>query len=98
MENFVPRIKSLLTERNHGVLLTGITLMIELCQVDPGVVSTFRKVLEREGRGRRYIESTNRHISTYTACSEFSAHTQKPYEWLCSRTRRPRDCRSFPSS
>eukprot|EP01087_Luapelamoeba_hula_P000833 TRINITY_DN10611_c0_g1_i3.p1 TRINITY_DN10611_c0_g1~~TRINITY_DN10611_c0_g1_i3.p1 ORF type:complete len:644 (+),score=59.69 TRINITY_DN10611_c0_g1_i3:111-2042(+) len=45
MENFVPRIKMLLGERNHGVLLTGITLMIELVQLDADVVSTFRKLV-----------------------------------------------------
>jgi AP-1 complex subunit gamma-1 len=30
MENFVPRIRSLLSERNHGVLVTGVALMTEL--------------------------------------------------------------------
>lgn len=32
IENFVPRVKSLLTERNHGVLLTAVTLIISLCE------------------------------------------------------------------
>lgn len=31
-ENFVPRVRALLGERNHGVLLTGVTLMDELLQ------------------------------------------------------------------
>lgn len=45
LENFVARAKSLLNERNHGVLLTGTTLMIELCEVEPSNVDYFRKVL-----------------------------------------------------
>lgn len=31
-ENFVPRVRALLAERNHGVLLTGVTLLDELLQ------------------------------------------------------------------
>lgn len=44
LENFVAKAKSLLNERNHGVLLTGITLMIELCEQDSTTVDYFRKV------------------------------------------------------
>jgi AP-1 complex subunit gamma-1 len=43
LENFVSRTKALLNERNHGVLLTGVTLMIELCETDPANVEYFRK-------------------------------------------------------
>jgi AP-1 complex subunit gamma-1 len=43
LENFVARAKSLLNERNHGVLLTGTTLLIELCEVEPSNVDYFRK-------------------------------------------------------
>eukprot|EP01119_Soliformovum_irregulare_P017162 TRINITY_DN504_c0_g1_i1.p1 TRINITY_DN504_c0_g1~~TRINITY_DN504_c0_g1_i1.p1 ORF type:complete len:863 (+),score=300.63 TRINITY_DN504_c0_g1_i1:305-2590(+) len=44
MENFVPRIRSLLSERNHGVLITGTSLMIELCEADPNNVEFFRRL------------------------------------------------------
>lgn len=44
VENFLPRVKSLLTERNHGVLLTAVTLMITLCETEPGTIEVFRKV------------------------------------------------------
>ena len=48
IENFVPRVKSLLTERNHGVLLTAVTLIVSLCEAAPpdaGVVDLFRKLV-----------------------------------------------------
>jgi AP-1 complex subunit gamma-1 len=44
IENFVPRIKALLTERNHGVLLGGVRLMVELCETDPANIEHFRKL------------------------------------------------------
>ncbi|KAJ1551251.1 clathrin associated protein complex large subunit, partial [Nowakowskiella sp. JEL0078] len=43
MENFVTRAKNLLNERNHGVLLTGITLLTEMCRVNPEVTTEIRK-------------------------------------------------------
>jgi AP-1 complex subunit gamma-1 len=45
MENFVPRIRSLLSERNHGVLITGVALMTELCESDPHNVEFFRRLV-----------------------------------------------------
>jgi AP-1 complex subunit gamma-1 len=45
MENFVPKIRSLLSERNHGVLLTGVTLMTELCESDPHNIEFFRRLV-----------------------------------------------------
>eukprot|EP01114_Cavostelium_apophysatum_P011948 TRINITY_DN2653_c0_g1_i1.p1 TRINITY_DN2653_c0_g1~~TRINITY_DN2653_c0_g1_i1.p1 ORF type:complete len:828 (+),score=234.87 TRINITY_DN2653_c0_g1_i1:127-2610(+) len=45
MENFVPRIRALLNERNHGVLLTGITLMLELCENDVHNIEFFRRLV-----------------------------------------------------
>eukprot|EP01121_Diplochlamys_sp_Union-15-3_P013138 TRINITY_DN4040_c0_g2_i5.p1 TRINITY_DN4040_c0_g2~~TRINITY_DN4040_c0_g2_i5.p1 ORF type:complete len:828 (-),score=149.24 TRINITY_DN4040_c0_g2_i5:70-2553(-) len=46
MENFLPRIKVLLVDRNHGVLITALTLMIELCIVNPEHnIPTFRKLV-----------------------------------------------------
>lgn len=44
VENFVPRVKSLLTERNHGVLLTAVTLIITLCESEPATIELFRKL------------------------------------------------------
>ncbi|KAI9003185.1 Clathrin/coatomer adaptor, adaptin-like protein [Gaertneriomyces semiglobifer] len=42
LENFVSRAKQLLNERNHGVLLTGITLLIEMCKASPEVTKDLR--------------------------------------------------------
>jgi len=43
LENFVSRTKALLNERNHGVLLTGVTLMIELSESDHANIDYYRK-------------------------------------------------------
>lgn len=43
LENFVSRTKALLNERNHGVLLTGVTLMIELSENETVNIDYYRK-------------------------------------------------------
>ncbi|WVR07142.1 hypothetical protein IAU60_004183 [Kwoniella sp. DSM 27419] len=43
MDHFVNKAKSLLQDRNHGVLLAGITLITEMCQMDENVCAEFRK-------------------------------------------------------
>ncbi|KAJ3106069.1 clathrin associated protein complex large subunit [Phlyctochytrium planicorne] len=43
IENFQNRAKGLLNERNHGVLLTGITLLIEMCKLDPQITNDIRQ-------------------------------------------------------
>lgn len=45
MENFVPKIRALLSERNHGVLLTGVTLMTELCEAEASNIEFFRRLV-----------------------------------------------------
>ncbi|KAI8593125.1 Clathrin/coatomer adaptor, adaptin-like protein [Geranomyces variabilis] len=42
LENFVSRAKSLLNERNHGVLLTGVTLLTEMCKMSDEVLVDLR--------------------------------------------------------
>eukprot|EP01100_Stratorugosa_tubuloviscum_P013222 TRINITY_DN650_c0_g1_i1.p1 TRINITY_DN650_c0_g1~~TRINITY_DN650_c0_g1_i1.p1 ORF type:complete len:831 (+),score=385.44 TRINITY_DN650_c0_g1_i1:59-2551(+) len=44
MENYVSRIRTLLTERNHAVLFTTITLMNQLCDIDNTNILVFRKL------------------------------------------------------
>lgn len=44
MDHFTSKAKALLQDRNHGVLLTGITLVTEMCAGDEGICSTFRQV------------------------------------------------------
>jgi AP-1 complex subunit gamma-1 len=44
-DHFTAKAKNLLTDRNHGVLLTSITLVTEMCQTDATVLEEFRNVL-----------------------------------------------------
>ncbi|ORZ25506.1 adaptin N terminal region-domain-containing protein [Absidia repens] len=44
-ENFMSRSKSLLNDRSHGVLITGITLVTEMCQQNPECIEVFRKAV-----------------------------------------------------
>ncbi|OCF36754.1 AP-1 complex subunit gamma-1 [Kwoniella heveanensis CBS 569] len=43
MDHFVGKAKSLLQDRNHGVLLAGVTLITEMCALDERVCDEFRK-------------------------------------------------------
>jgi AP-1 complex subunit gamma-1 len=44
MDHFTTKAKALLQDRNHGVLLAGITLVTEMCALDEGVCNEFRQV------------------------------------------------------
>jgi AP-1 complex subunit gamma-1 len=43
-DHFIAKAKNLLTDRNHGVLLTAITLATEMCQIDQAMLDEFRNV------------------------------------------------------
>lgn len=43
-DHFTSKSKNLLTDRNHGVLLTSITLVTEMCQTDSAILEEFRNV------------------------------------------------------
>lgn len=43
-DHFITKAKNLLTDRNHGVLLTAITLVSEMCQQDENCLNEFRNV------------------------------------------------------
>lgn len=45
MEMFIPATRLLLNEKNHGVLLTAICLMIEMCDKSPDMLTHFRKMV-----------------------------------------------------
>lgn len=45
MEMFIPATRLLLNEKNHGVLLTAICLMIEMCEKSPDMLEHFRKMV-----------------------------------------------------
>ncbi|KAI7885398.1 Adaptor protein complex AP-1 gamma subunit [Lichtheimia hyalospora FSU 10163] len=42
-ENFLSRAKTLLNDRSHGVLVTGVTLVTEMCRQNPEYIEIFRK-------------------------------------------------------
>lgn len=44
VDHFVSKGKSLLTDRNHGVLLAAITLVSELCHLNDALLNEFRDV------------------------------------------------------
>ncbi|KAL0098140.1 adaptin N terminal region-domain-containing protein [Phycomyces blakesleeanus] len=44
-ENFISKSKALLNDRSHGVLVTGVTLITEMCQQHPENVQLFRKAV-----------------------------------------------------
>ncbi|XP_066997926.1 AP-1 complex subunit gamma-1 isoform X3 [Anabrus simplex] len=43
MEIFLPATRSLLSEKNHGVLITGVTLITEMCENSPDTLQHFKK-------------------------------------------------------
>ncbi|XP_064120986.1 AP-1 complex subunit gamma-1-like isoform X6 [Macrobrachium nipponense] len=43
MEIYLPATRSLLSEKNHGVLITGVTLITEMCRQSPDMLAHFKK-------------------------------------------------------
>lgn len=43
-DHFTGKAKNLLTDRNHGVLLSAITLVTEMCTIDEAFLGEFRSV------------------------------------------------------
>ncbi|CAG0878719.1 unnamed protein product [Darwinula stevensoni] len=44
MEIFIPATRSLLSEKNHGVLITGVILVTEMCEKSPDTLQHFKRV------------------------------------------------------
>ena len=43
IESFEPLAAQLLSDRHHGVLLTGVALMLDVCELHPASVETYRR-------------------------------------------------------
>ncbi|KAI5895020.1 Adaptor protein complex AP-1 gamma subunit [Schizophyllum commune H4-8] len=57
-DHFVGKAKNLLTDRNHGVLLTAITLVTEMCQLDAAVLEEFRNAVPLLVRNLKSLVTT----------------------------------------
>ncbi|KAF7430752.1 clathrin associated protein complex large subunit [Pleurotus ostreatus] len=57
-DHFVEKSKNLLTDRNHGVLLTAITLITEMCQISPSVLDAFRNAVPLLVRNLKSLVTT----------------------------------------
>ncbi|XP_055298426.1 AP-1 complex subunit gamma-1 isoform X2 [Sitodiplosis mosellana] len=45
MEIFLPATRSLLSEKNHGILITGVTLITEMCENSPDTLNHFKQIV-----------------------------------------------------
>jgi len=45
MEIYIPCVRNLLNEKNHGILMGAIGLITEMCQKSPDILSHFRKLV-----------------------------------------------------
>lgn len=45
MEIFLPATRSLLNEKNHGILIAGVTLITEMCEKSVDTLNHFKKVI-----------------------------------------------------
>nr|GAT46773.1 gamma-adaptin [Mycena chlorophos] len=57
-DHFITKAKNLLTDRNHGVLLSSITLVTEMCQVDAEIRDEFRNAVPLLVRNLKSLVTT----------------------------------------
>ncbi|KAJ7043482.1 adaptin N terminal region-domain-containing protein [Mycena alexandri] len=57
-DHFTTKAKNLLTDRNHGVLLSSITLVTEMCQIDAAIRDEFRNAVPLLVRNLKSLVTT----------------------------------------
>jgi AP-1 complex subunit gamma-1 len=57
-DHFTAKAKNLLTDRNHGVLLTAITLVTEMIQIDASILEEFRSAVPLLVRNLKSLVTT----------------------------------------
>ncbi|KAJ7180533.1 adaptin N terminal region-domain-containing protein [Mycena filopes] len=57
-DHFTTKAKNLLTDRNHGVLLSSITLVTEMCQIDTAIRDEFRSAVPLLVRNLKSLVTT----------------------------------------
>ncbi|KAJ2934822.1 hypothetical protein H1R20_g2281, partial [Candolleomyces eurysporus] len=57
-DHFVGKAKNLLTDRNHGVLLTAITLVTEMCNIEEAHLNEFRSAVPLLVRNLKSLVTT----------------------------------------
>ncbi|KAJ3515527.1 hypothetical protein NLJ89_g1699 [Agrocybe chaxingu] len=57
-DHFTAKAKNLLTDRNHGVLLTAITLVTEMVQIDNAILEEFRSAVPLLVRNLKSLVTT----------------------------------------
>ncbi|KAF7309687.1 AP-1 complex subunit gamma [Mycena indigotica] len=57
-DHFISKAKNLLTDRNHGVLLSSITLVTEMCHIEPAIRDEFRNAVPLLVRNLKSLVTT----------------------------------------
>lgn len=66
IEDFIPNVTSLLQSKNHSVLLTALTLIIEMIKIEPSTVESFRKCVPTAVRLLKGLYHTGQSLHSYT--------------------------------
>ena len=67
IESFEPLAAQLLADRHHGVLLTGVVLMLDVCELHPASIETYRRCGGPgfEGMDHVQLSETESHTTQY---------------------------------